>query len=355
MQTTPRHIPYLDGWRGLAIAAVLFAHFHHTRQNWWIGIFGVQLFFALSGYLMCRILFVRQAALPTFFARRFIRIAPTFVLFVLSATVYTACFQRPRYVPSIYELISTLTFLRTYYPPWKSIFDADYPVGHLWSLNVEEHSYVFLAMIACASRRLGKAWLTAALLGASTLVALLVSHDYFFHRHAWATPSDVRTEAAALGILASATVCFLRHWQPRLFDRMPAWIPLALAPLAWLCFSTYRDIGLHLTLAPLCLAFTVNYLDRAPALLHALLSTRALRWLGTCSFSLYLWQQPFHLAWLNYGVDPSTAFCLAVGLGVASFYCFEQPTRRLLAAAWRRHSQRIGRNDAASAALNQPG
>jgi len=76
-----KNIAYLDGWRGLAIISVLVAHFSGPSSVAWMGGFGVALFFALSGFLMGRLLFIKRVALADFFARRFNRIIPTFFSF----------------------------------------------------------------------------------------------------------------------------------------------------------------------------------------------------------------------------------------------------------------------------------
>ena len=37
--------------------------------------------------------------------------------------------------------------LRSYLPADLHMFASPYPIGHLWSLNVEEHSYIFLSLL----------------------------------------------------------------------------------------------------------------------------------------------------------------------------------------------------------------
>lgn len=339
MKDASKHIPYLDGWRGIAILAVFFGHFYPDRRYWFVGTFGVNFFFVLSGYLMCNILFIRGTKLPDFFVRRLIRVYPTFSLFVVSLALYTSLVQVPDYVPSFSELLSTLAFLRTYYPA--NIFNAEFPIGHLWSLNVEEHSYIFLAVIATIGHKAQKKWLTALALIVATLCALITSQLYFASQPDWASPSDVRTEAAALGILASVTICYLRHLAPTYFEKLPRLTPIVAVALAFACFYFYRYRGLQLTAAPLFMALAVNLIDRAPAFVRQALSNRVFQWLGTCSFSLYLWQQPFHVAFREHGASNLLTVTGAIALGLASFYAFEQPVRAALTSAWKnRHARR---------------
>ena len=137
-----RHIDYLDGWRGLAIALVLQAHFF-TLPGFKSGRFGVDVFFVLSGFLMSRILFVKRVPLAIFYKRRISRILPAFLLYV--AVVYGAAYALNRTKKD--NVLWTITFLRTYLPANSDAFNADIPISQLWSLNVEEHCYVFLSLV----------------------------------------------------------------------------------------------------------------------------------------------------------------------------------------------------------------
>src|SRR5450432_1881589 len=105
-------IPYLDGWRGMAIVFVLFSHFFGPGSGW-AGAIGVTIFFVLSGLLMSELLFIRRVRLKDFFIRRFNRIVPLLWFFVACMVIYATLFQRPAtYHVSFAELIATLTFLR---------------------------------------------------------------------------------------------------------------------------------------------------------------------------------------------------------------------------------------------------
>jgi peptidoglycan/LPS O-acetylase OafA/YrhL len=348
-----QNIPYLDGWRGLAIIAVIFGHFTPGHQFGWVGEFGVELFFVLSGYLMCSMLFIKQTALPDFFARRLIRVFPTFLLYVAFALGYSVTVNPRPYVPSAQEIIATLTFLRTYLPSDISIWNDNWPIGHLWSLNVEEHSYVFLAALAVLTRRYSRPWLTAALLIAGMIGALIFSYAYFVAPPAGASPGHIRSEAACLGLLAGTTIRYLRHLTPRLSFVGMSWVPLAATFLALVCSSLYRYRNFNMTVAPLLLACAVNFLDCSPALIQKALSNQMLRWAGVCSFSLYLWQQPFFLLKKYYAANELLMFAAATTVGIVSFYAFENPMRKYLANRW--ESQRTKRiEDEALLLLDAP-
>lgn len=291
---------------------------------------------------MCNILFIKQVALPNFFASRLIRVMPTFLLFIGVLLVYSATLQPHRFVPSSHEILATITFLRTYIPYDSGLSSKQWAIGHLWSLNVEEHSYIFLAIIALLTRRAKSAWVTGTFLVIATLAAWVFSHKYLLQPPAGASHFSTRTEVASLGLLAGATIRYIRHHVPsRLYASVPSWLPLVSIVAAFSCFSTYQYKGIHITLAPILLACAINFLDRIPEFCRKVLANPVLRWFGTCSFSLYLWQQPLHVLVTDYGMNAFLMCGIAISIGVVSFYGFENPVRKQLTAAWRARASRM--------------
>jgi peptidoglycan/LPS O-acetylase OafA/YrhL len=332
--STTAHIPHLDGWRGLAIAAVMVGHFAGPGFGW-LGEFGVMLFFVLSGRLMCQLLFIKKVALTSFFARRFSRILPAFWLFLLAMVCYSAFWAATPFRPAFDELASTLFFLRTYLPGETTITTRQWAIGHIWSLNVEEHSYMFLAVGALLSRRYGARILVPVFLVASLAAALLFNIGYAISAPAGPSPWHMRSECASAGILAGATFWFFRErFAPQLFARISPLLPVLSVAIAAVCVAMYKYRGLDTTVAPLCLAFSVVCVDHLPGLARQLLALKPLRWFGVCSFSLYLWQQPFFLSTLTEGTGRALAFGLSMLAGSVSFYLFEDPIRKALNKAW---------------------
>jgi peptidoglycan/LPS O-acetylase OafA/YrhL len=325
MRNSPNTIPYLDGWRGLAIVLVLQSHFGLGGGG---GRLGVALFFALSGYLMGELLFVKNVPLGRFFKRRFSRIVPTYWLYVAVAFALAgaAWYQTPYRVPAD-ELVSTLLFARTYYPAHTSIWAGTWQIGHFWSLNVEEHSYIYLALLALVAGVAGvrRTWLLAL----STLACLGLNLYDTLHPPGGASPWFARSECAALGLVASATLRAFRHEVPALRTGA-AWIAPVTLAVGAVCFS-WTDLPiLAITLGPLLLAVSINYIGNAPALLRDALSVGVLRWFGICSFSLYVWQQLAYVAYQHHLLQRQLAGVVGIGIGVVAFYLYEDPVRRWL-------------------------
>jgi peptidoglycan/LPS O-acetylase OafA/YrhL len=319
------HIDSLDGWRGLAIGSLLIGHFFPVPGiN--LGSVGVNLFFVLSGWLMTRLLFLQGTAIRTFYRRRISRVFPTHFFFIAAIV---ALFMGLGLPVDPLETAASAMFFRNYLP---SSDAAALPFGHLWSLCVEEHSYVLLSFVAIIQRRRGID--PARALAALACICAIFMIWYWTH---YSGPElDFgkwqRTEVAAYGIFVSGFL--LLRFDARGLPRLPGWMCPLLVVLG---------IGLHWwsiadpvrTIAGVgAFALAINLLPGAPPALQSALAIRPLRQLGLWSFSIYVWQQPFYLYGEKLGMSPALALLAAIVAGMASFYLLERPARRYLNRVW---------------------
>ena len=305
---------FLDGWRALAIVGVLIDHYVTARPiN--LGRFGVEMFFVLSGLLMADILFVRRMELPTFFWRRGSRVYPALIVFLVAMMVLVAL-GLTKITPV--QFAAAFTFTYNYVQIWGGGRAAF--IDHIWTLCIEEHTYLVLALVAVLTRRSPVAGALvclalAAAAWANGLIQTLLGGDYYVVY--WR--SDVRGASILLG---AAAYLLLRS------VKVPTWTPVLLAVAAVaLNFNSVPD-PLKYSVGTACLAGVVVFLAQAPKVVVGALSSRPMALFGLWSFSTYLWQQPFS----RIAPFPSNLVWVAAAVVVAfmSYTLVENPARAYL-------------------------
>src|SRR5688572_15962219 len=133
-------IKELDVLRGMAIILVLFRHGSSDNFIQSLGWIGVDLFFVLSGYLITNLIlseYKDTGKLNTkrFIIRRGFKIYPSFYIFIV-ATFIVHYFTSGTWIPTN-QLLHEVFFLQSYLP-------GIWP--HTWSLAVEEHFYIAMAI-----------------------------------------------------------------------------------------------------------------------------------------------------------------------------------------------------------------
>lgn len=265
-------------------------------------------------------------SLRDFYIRRFSRIFPVFFVCVVVMFAFAFVVSLPF---SWAEFLASLTFMRTYLPHSPGIFESGPTVHHLWSLNVEEHAYVFLSLLTLLFVN-QKFIATVLLLVGLSLVTLAV------YRYTQMSVADyrlylIRTESAVVFILFSAGYGLLAR---RHGISVPAALPVVCLILAFFCYAEAAPLWLIIAICPVLLAVTVNHLNDMPALLKSVLSNSILRHFGFWSYSIYLWQQIFFQYHWRFPGGKFTAVLLAVLTGIVSYYFLEQPTRRWINSKW---------------------
>ena len=294
------YIPSLDGWRAVAILAVMASHAalpfaaHHS----WLrfaeqGAAGVDIFFALSGFLICSRLLAEHERSGRidwkgFYRRRAFRILPPYLAYLgvlgVLAGMGLAVVAGP-------DWATCLLFCRNYlakgYWSWET--------GHFWSLAVEEHFYLLFPLLLAF---LGPKRLRSA---APWLLLFLEAWRMADHRFHWfdavlpgtVTPyrSDVRISGIAFGCWAAL---LLQLPRVRAFAARYATgaVTVMLAALVLGCLYFYPPLFVlwqRVLIAALVVSTTLN----AGNFCGKLLEAAPLRWIGRLSYSLYIWQQLF--------------------------------------------------------------
>jgi peptidoglycan/LPS O-acetylase OafA/YrhL len=320
------HLDYLDGWRGLAITLLLMGHFFPI-PGLNLGALGVNFFFVLSGWLMTRLLFVQDTPIDAFYRRRISRIIPAHLMFLGLLVAWRLSAGLPF---NVEETLAAALFVNNYVgsPPGQSVM----PFGHIWSLSVEEHSYVLLSLLAVAARRRIITPTVGVGLVAFGCAVFAAWYGWHYAGPKLAFSLWLHTEVAGYGIFLSGYLLLsLRRQAPRHWPKhiVPLLVAVGIASHWWSI-----PIVLQQLLGVGALALAINLLLQAPPPLKKILSSKPLRYLGLWSFSLYIWQQPFYL-WSRGGAAPTlVGLLLAATFGLISYYFIEKPARRYLNNTW---------------------
>jgi peptidoglycan/LPS O-acetylase OafA/YrhL len=336
----------LDVVRGLAIVLALGWHFSGTptgnrlvdaltwpgRQFGWAG---VDLFFVLSGFLLGRLVLTEQSRTGRFDGRRFtarrlLKLWPVLYVFLAVQLVVGP-------EPWTTYLWQNALHLQNY---------AGTSLTHLWSLAVEEHFYLALAVLfPFFARRKGSPRLLAAILVAVLVAGLALriwgaAHGVSDTRLQWRT--HFRVDSLAAGVLL-ALVCV--HW-PERFE--------ALRSRRWLLVAVFSAGVAHLAAVgkegPVgsTVGFTVAYLTAAALLLlvyrarwvpRARFVAAPVAMLGRYSYGIYIWHVFAAAVAVDLlpGVDAESTtaaaqvvkYAAAVTLGILATVAVEKPVLRL--------------------------
>ncbi|CAB4817136.1 unannotated protein [freshwater metagenome] len=354
--STTRHgytyLPALDGLRGLSVVAVLFFHAGHLRG----GFLGVDLFFALSGFLITTLL-IREVEstgrvdLRKFWGRRMKRLMPAALATLIVTTVLLAWYGQ---VAEQAHALNDGPWAQFYVANWHLLrgsggywasFALPRAFGHMWSLAIEEQFYMVwpVAMLVCArtGARYQRVLVGLIVVGcAASVLTMVLLYDQANPTRVY-MGSDTRASSILVGALFATTV----------MRRAVSAVHRAIGPLMqWLCVGLVVVLGIgwatidgpksswlfqgglfgHSAAAALLVALCAQ---TPHGRVSRVLGTPPLRLLGTLSYSLYLWHWPIYVlaneertgqsGWSLLGLR----LVVSLAAAVASKYLIEDPVR----------------------------
>jgi peptidoglycan/LPS O-acetylase OafA/YrhL len=346
------YMPRLDGIRALAVAGVLFEHFMWNAtplaSHGQFGRVGVRVFFTLSGFLITRILLDYRDRMPplraaaTFYWHRFLRLFPAYYLAIAVSLALGIANMRADWPIHVLYLSNFLLAARGH----------SEPIGHLWSLSVEEQFYLFwFVVVVCMPRR----WLMPAIIGAIVTAPIFrfLTSD-LPGRPAALTPAVI--DSLAYGALIG--VSSLRNGP--LYRAFGNWLTFWISAAASvLMVAFFFD---QVVMGTLFGVFAASFIALA-----ANPETRGLNWLewqplkdiGKISYGIYLYHKFLPLLLARFGVTFSNPWVfaavftwLSIVVAAASWRFIERPAlllKRLSPDKAIRRAPRevsaVGRND----------
>jgi peptidoglycan/LPS O-acetylase OafA/YrhL len=370
-------MPGLDGVRAMAVLAVIA---FHSGFSWLPGgFYGVDAFFALSGYLITSLLVAQwqrdgTISLGSFWARRARRLLPA--LFVMLAGVGVLALVWPSALDSPGLRLDTLATL-FYVANWHFILvHANYfyatgqpsPLLHTWSLAIEEQFYlvwpvVLLGVLVGWRRRplaYGQEAERAArdrrrlvLLGWICIAGALASAaEMALITHAGGDPTrayygtDTRAQSLLVGAAVAVGLWLYQPGQSKRGRVLLAWTGVAgvLGTAAiWALVPESSTLAFHggFMLSAMGTSCVVACVSQVPSsVVSQILASWPLRTLGKISYGVYLWYWPTLLV-VNEARTHLSGYSLfgvrlvvVIGIATLSYGLLEMPIRRGSLERW---------------------
>ncbi len=350
MNSKKRYMPGLDGLRALSVLAVIA---YHLNMKWAQGgLIGVAIFFVISGYLITdQILIQKQRYgrldLKDFWIRRARRLLPAMFCMLLFVAIWLLLLDPDRLNHLQGDYLSSLFYVNNWWLIFHQVsyfesFGPPSPIGHLWSLSIEEQFYLIWPLLLLLTHRRGK--LFVMILAAAVASALAMAFLYV----PGSDPSRVYygTDTRMFGLLIGAALAVV--WPSHKLNaavskasRFSMDIIGSISLIALIVMmhlmneydaSLYRGGFLGLSVLT---AIVIAVLAHPASLLAKVLGLRPLKWIGVRSYSLYIWHYPVIILTnpSNQAVTPGPlliAFQIAASFALAalSYKYVEEPLRR---------------------------
>lgn len=334
-------IPIISGLRALAVFLVIFLHSGFPMVP---GGLGVLIFFVISGFLITWLLLKESeskgsVSLWRFYARRSLRIFPAFYCYALVTLTLLLIFRKHINWP---QTAASLLYTANYYQA--ILGDPSTGFSHTWSLGVEEQFYLcwpamFVALrgrprllIQSVALLIGAVWVYRFILK----LVLHVPQGYIYEAF------DTRMDHLLIGCILALLLFHNRgHRAWTLICGKPMFTTLIVgllflsvwAEIQWA--DLYRDTWGFILNPVLCALLIPQLISLRECTLVRWLDHPSVRYLGTISYSLYLYQQlildPVRKAarFTPHWTQIAISLCVLVFVASGSYYLVEKPFLRL--------------------------
>jgi peptidoglycan/LPS O-acetylase OafA/YrhL len=328
-----RRIPSLDGLRAISIVFVLFSHIGADvyfsseapagMMLTSLGIFGVKIFFIISGYLITLLLLqennrLGHVNLYHFYVRRAFRILPAAYVYMI------LCFVASEGTLSFANKVLALFFLENYslHPQWN--------LGHLWSLGVEEQFYCLWPICFIWFSKTRKAMLLAVICVVPVINVAIIYFRLPYWNAAFYSVADTLAVGCLMALVRDkwyVDQALERNWFACISFFLLLTLPLNVIP-----GGTGFGLIKSLLIRPgmnIAIALTIEQAVRCAPIF---LNTSWISTIGVMSYSIYLWQQPLTRSSLfptSRFIDiPVRLLCISA-CALCSYYLIERPFLQL--------------------------
>ncbi len=304
MRATPSsYRPDIDGLRAVAVLAVVGYHAFPALDP--AGFIGVDIFFAISGYLISSIILGRleggsgSFSFLDFYARRARRIFPALFAVLAACLVAGWLLLLPQEFRELGTHVAAAAAFISNFLLWHETgyFDSAAeakPLLHLWSLGIEEQFYLLWPLLLTLAWRARKALplLMGFLAGLLALASFAYCLYATFHAPAAAfySPAARWWELMAGGLLAQ--IVMKRGLLTGTWATMASLAGAALLVATLLLLDPSQPFPGTWALAPALAACLLLVAGQGAWFNRVVLSNRLLVGVGLVSYPLYLWHWP---------------------------------------------------------------
>ncbi|MCO8168840.1 acyltransferase [Pseudomonas sp. 21LCFQ02] len=321
----------INGLRAIAVLGVLLYHFHPA----WLpgGFAGVDVFFVISGYLITGIVLRglgnQSFSLVQFYRSRAQRIIPALAVlclvllgggwFYLLPLDYAAL---GKHVAASLGFVSNIVYWRE-----AGYFTADAHekwLLHTWSLSVEWQFYLLYPVVLLLLKRLVglnalRGWIVAGCLASFALC--LAASRY------WPEPAFYLLPTRAWELLLGAVACVFPVKLKPAQQRWLEGLGLGLILFSFAFIKVQQTWSGYLVLLPVLGTWAMIAAARQDS---PVTGNPLAQWLGSLSYSLYLWHWPVvvvmnYAGWLGDTRNVMLGMSAALLLGMASYRLVEKP------------------------------
>ena len=340
----------IDGLRAIAVFSVIFYHTQISMFNYEPfkgGFIGVDIFFVISGYLITSIILKEIYNTGTFsfkyfYERRIRRIIPPLIFVIICSLPLAWLYLLPESIVLFSKsVLYSLGFFSNYFfldigTQYGAPDTLYLPMLHTWSLAVEEQFYILfpifiIFVVKLFKRKIILVLILILLFLASLFLAEVLSRSYPSLSF-YILPTRI-FEIIAGSLISYFQINYSNTAKSKILNWTMPKIGLVLILFSVYYFDNKIFHPSSLTLIPIFGVLLIIWYSNKDELVHRLLSTKFLVYLGLISYSLYLWHYPvFAFARKTEFImgDPSKKILIALIifiLSLISYYCIEKPSR----------------------------